>query len=85
MVRKTPEGGFRHGESGYVNYGCRCDVCKRANADKTNRLRNRNSEERVEVNGRMVHPLAPHGTVNGYMYYRCRCEPCTQAAGERNK
>lgn len=37
------------------------------------------SAERVAVDGRMVHPDAPHGTGNGYSAYRCRCELCTTA------
>ena len=33
---KTPP---THGESGYMNYGCRCDVCKAAWSDKMWRVR----------------------------------------------
>jgi hypothetical protein len=32
--------------------------------------------ERVMVDGKMVHPNAPHGTITGYSSYSCRCQPC---------
>lgn len=79
MPRKTPPGGFKHGESGYANYGCRCDICTQANTEKLARIRGNNADERIEVDGRMIHPLAKHGTLNGYQYYKCRCRACTDA------
>ena len=48
---------------------------------RTERLRRRrveNRAERVEIDGRLVHPRAKHGTDHGYFYYGCRCEPCTE-------
>lgn len=33
MTDMLEEGDPRHGLSGYKNYGCRCDICRRANAD----------------------------------------------------
>lgn len=35
--------------------------------------------ERIEVDGRMVHPEAPHGTDLGYTDYCCECGPCKAA------
>ncbi|WP_194829258.1 hypothetical protein [Nocardia sp. XZ_19_231] len=35
--------------------------------------------ERVEIDGRLVHPDAVHGTASGYSVYSCRCEECTTA------
>lgn len=33
--------------------------------------------ERIEVNGRMLHPKAQHGTPSGYGYFGCQCGACT--------
>lgn len=35
--------------------------------------------ERIEVDGVLVHPNAPHGTVSGYNYWGCRCLSCSTA------
>ena len=35
--------------------------------------------ERILVDGRMVHPDAPHGTTTGYAHWGCRCIPCGDA------
>lgn len=35
--------------------------------------------ERVLIDGRMVHPRAPHGKKTGYVHWGCRCDPCTIA------
>ncbi len=42
-------------------------------------VKERRRGERVEIDGRLVHPKAPHGTGNGYRWYLCRCEPCAEA------
>lgn len=41
--------------------------------------RARRLAERIEVDGRLFHRGAPHGTDLGYTDYGCRCEPCTGA------
>ena len=33
--------------------------------------------QRVMVDGKMVHPDAPHGTITGYSSYSCRCPKCS--------
>jgi hypothetical protein len=38
-------------------------------------VRLRRAAERVLVDGRMVHPDAPHGEMSGYKHWCCRCEP----------
>ena len=38
--------------------------------------------KRTKVDGRLVHPDAPHGTDGGYCNYGCRCEGCTSAHAE---
>jgi len=40
--------------------------------------------ERVEIDGRLVHPDAPHGTSPGYSAWACRCRPCTAAHTKAN-
>jgi hypothetical protein len=32
--------------------------------------------QRIEVDGVLVHPDAPHGTRGGYEQYGCHCLPC---------
>lgn len=39
---------------------------------------------RVVVDGRWVHPDAPHGTTTGYRAFSCRCEPCLDATAAYN-
>jgi hypothetical protein len=46
---------------------------------KYNRIRARRLAERVMVDGRLVHPTAPHGSNSTYNSYGCRCIPCTDA------
>lgn len=62
----------RHGsDSGYVNHGCRCDLCTAANAVTVAKGRDRRAQ--VEV------PDHVHGTPNGYSNYKCRCDLCRAA------
>lgn len=42
-------------------------------------LYHRRLAERVRINGRWVHPAAPHGKRQGYVSFGCRCWPCTTA------
>lgn len=46
-------------------HGCRCEECRRANAEHQNRLR---GEEPPN-----------HGTYSGYINYGCRCKACKEA------
>jgi hypothetical protein len=46
---------------------------------KYRRIRARRLAERVMVDGRWVHPTAPHGSNSTYNAYGCRCIPCTDA------
>lgn len=39
----------------------------------------RRQAERVFLDGRWVHPEAPHGEKSGYVHWACRCVPCTVA------
>lgn len=40
-------------------------------------VRARRAAERVLVDGRLVHPGAPHGQPSGYTHWMCRCVPCS--------
>ena len=50
--------------------------------DKNDRWRAlvlRRKAERVEVDGRLVHPSCVHGEASSYKNYGCQCDPCTVA------
>jgi hypothetical protein len=67
---------FKHGESGYSNHRCRCEVCTTANAAANARYRA----------GRTARPLPPgrrHGVYTTYVNYGCRCERCKQANADK--
>lgn len=66
------DGDPRHGKNGYSNLGCRCEICRAANAESQAAARVR----------RAAQPLpdgAEHGSDNAYTNYACRCRPCTTA------
>lgn len=46
-------------------------------------LKQRRMAERVLIDGRWVHPDAPHGSASGYDHWWCRCVPCSQARAVR--
>ncbi|HLR94972.1 MAG TPA: hypothetical protein VK053_10630, partial [Jiangellaceae bacterium] len=48
-------------------------------SEKTQRTRARRLAERVMVQGRWVHPHAPHGQPHTYKNWGCHCHPCTVA------
>lgn len=41
--------------------------------------------ERVEIDGRLVHPRATHGTMTGYNNFGCRCLDCAARETERKQ
>jgi hypothetical protein len=43
----------------------------------------RNKEQRININGRLVHPNAPHGTVRGYRNWTCRCDLYCKARSDQ--
>ena len=69
-----------HGVTRYVDYGCRCPVCRAANADRHRELRAARATQRPETN-----PSLPHGTRSTYVNHGCRCEPCVDAQRESNQ
>jgi hypothetical protein len=48
-------------------------------SQKTLARKARRLAQRVSVNGRLVHPDAPHGKATAYSNYGCRCELCATA------
>jgi hypothetical protein len=71
------DGDPRHGlYSSYKNHGCRCDLCRAANAE--NGLKRRTE--------RSLAPDDPrHGKEATYLNYACRCDPCAAAHAERDR
>lgn len=80
----------RHGLASTYRHGCRCDECRRANADyqrpsgASGAHRARNLARRTFVAGRWIAPLpeAQHGTNDAYVRHGCRCISCTRANSE---
>lgn len=71
---------LKHGQFWtYLNHKCRCDPCKAANNQASTTTRLKRYAERVEVDGRLVHPKATHGQASSYRNKGCRCQPCTTA------
>ena len=79
MVTELLPGDSRHGVNGYLNFKCRCDVCREAN-------RQRSADQKVmRLEVGLPDGDARHGTLNGYSNWSCRCEPCKSAGAASNK
>jgi hypothetical protein len=72
---------FTHGYSGYVNYGCRCVVCRDANRRAVAEQR-ASRRALTEANGGIA-PVEKHGKRTTYDNWYCRCVPCTAANAHR--
>ena len=70
----APHGTWRK----YFNAGCRCDVCRSWQSNRSNRARQRRW-------GKLPAGDERHGTANGYFNWGCRCEPCKEAGSEQNR
>lgn len=55
----------------YSHHGCRCDICKAANALRCDRRRKQRDPSKA--------PADSHGRKSTYSNWNCRCEPCTAA------
>lgn len=71
-----------------TNYakGCRCEVCRAANADSAARYRERKRHRRSLVGGRWVAtnlPVSWHGDAVAAVLYECECAPCCAASGDQ--
>jgi hypothetical protein len=69
-----------HGATRYTDYGCRCDVCRAAHAERHRRLRAQRAAGRPDEN-----PALEHGTRSTYVNHGCRCEQCVEAQREGNR
>jgi hypothetical protein len=67
---------MKHGERcTYVHLHCRCDLCRKSNADYC-------ANRRVQRS--LLEPTV-HGKYSTYVNYGCRCGPCTRANSEQSK
>ena len=69
---------WKHGRSGYRKRGCRCDVCRAANAAWA---RERRRRRRELLSDGAVAPQ-PHG-ISTYINWGCRCDECCAAQAVR--
>jgi hypothetical protein len=58
----------------YSHHGCRCDVCKKANAARCNKRRKKRDPSKL--------PPEKHGKKSSYSNWNCRCDECTAAWNE---
>lgn len=79
---------MKHGSySTYVNYRCRCGMCRAAANAYQGEAKRKRRAARVMVGGRLVAPGAyvRHGDYSTYVNYSCRCVPCTTARTQRER
>ena len=72
----------------YHYSGCYCEACGNPTSNqKQAESQRRRKENRVLVDGRLVHPDAPHGYESGYQGFGCRCLECvaTSTAARRER
>jgi hypothetical protein len=55
----------------YTHHGCRCEVCKRVNAERCSRRRKERDPSKL--------PPERHGKISTYSNWNCRCGECTEA------
>jgi hypothetical protein len=67
---------FTHGASGYVNYGCGCDICKEGHRLSMAKMRAKRFA-RTAANGGVA-PIAVHNN-STYTNWGCHCDPCSNA------
>lgn len=75
---------FPHGTTAGYSAGCKCDECKRANADKDLKYRKEKNPNYVPRFRKIMylkpeHPDFPHGTNDGYSRGGCECIDCVNA------
>ncbi len=59
---------------------CRCAECVAYHTAKRQREQARRHAGRELIAGRLVHPMAVHGTTSAYTHWGCRCTECREAA-----
>lgn len=70
-----------HGLHRYRRWGCRCPICKEANAADGRKRRSRRRAATGYVVSPRAKPAIPHGTRRGYKR-GCRCDDCRRANSE---
>jgi hypothetical protein len=70
-ARRRPGGAWRHGASGYRNYGCRCKVCT-----EDHRLRHLREQRDRYARAAAGFSDFEHGRY-GYNNWGCRCDRCS--------
>lgn len=77
MRRPRPE----HGITSYT-YGCRCEVCRAANNERTKRARDRKAEAETQAEAAINAEMGAHGSLTRYRK-GCRCGKCRAANAKR--
>lgn len=69
---RTPEEEIPHGNTGYLSYACRCEICKTLHAEM----------HKLQVAKRKAKGPAfwTHGIITTYTNFKCRCLECSEAA-----
>lgn len=62
----------------YIHGNCRCDECKKANAEEQRRM-SANRKKRLQDGTANVE----HGKPSTYINWGCRCDPCKEAHSEQ--
>lgn len=58
---------------------------RKGNREASARMRARRKTERILVNGKLIHPNAPHGTLTGRTNYSCQCDLCNKENSLRSR
>ena len=61
------------------------EEAKQRRKENKQRSREKRLKERIEVDGRLIHPRATHGTIQGGRYYECYCKPCNDVMKVHSK
>jgi hypothetical protein len=67
-----------HGTRSRYAAGCRCDLCRKANADWQFSACLRRAEN-------LAYADVKHGSKDTYNNWMCRCTPCTTANAEHSR
>jgi hypothetical protein len=74
-----------HGTRSAYKKGCRCELCRAANARYKRELQaahHAQTRAEAEATGNMQSPALEHGKAATAEWYGCRCEPCVRALND---